>query len=109
MTAAKMNRLPGARRPSGIDLVGDGGEFVVEPLIVADESPAGHGDLEEDELPAVLGVGLEQVVDGAQAVGNALRVIRAVDADSEETIAVAQLRAPSRYMRFDGRRARLAV
>jgi len=82
VAAAEMNGLPGARRPSGIDLVGDGGEFVVEPLIVADESPAGHGDLEEDELPAVLGVGLEQVVDGAQAIGNALRVIRAVDADS---------------------------
>ena len=51
-----------------------------------DHRSAGRSELEEEEAPSVLWKPLEKALDGKQALQDALRVVQAVHADTEETV-----------------------
>src|SRR4029079_6207043 len=72
--------------------------------ILANLAPARHGDLHERDLAAQVGSQLEQKLDRAEALGDALRVVEPVDAEQQP--AVGELLAEPRERPVDAGLAR---
>jgi hypothetical protein len=71
---------PAGRRETPVDAADQLVDLPLELLVLRNLRPAGNRELQQDDLLAVLGVDLEQALEGAHALRDALGVVEAVDA-----------------------------
>ena len=90
--------------PAGVDLLGLLGGFRLEATIGAELAAGRRRRLDEDELAAPLGMGLQQIVDGAHPVQDAFGVVEALDADGDPRIGASPKRLADRPPAFLDRR-----
>jgi len=83
--------LPSARAEAAVDAIGFRLHFRHQILIALDVSAAGRADLHESKLFLIRGVFLEEPLDSAKPLGNALGIVHSIDAKTHEARLDSQL------------------
>ena len=76
-------RRPVELREAAVDAAGQPVELGAQLAVLVDLLARARADLQEVDLAAMLGMALEQATIGLEAVGQALGIVHAVDADGE--------------------------
>src|SRR3984893_5021925 len=91
MALEKDDGLPAAGLEAGVDAFGFGGELAEQILVAVNVGAAGRADLDKGKAALVRRIKLEEEFDGAEALENAFGVVNAIDANSNERGADAEL------------------
>src|SRR6202011_3196527 len=81
--------------PAPIDFFDQAVNFVVEALVGAHVSTAGHSDLDKYQPLPEVRILLQEQIEGAQPFRDALGVVDAIDADADPFVAEGQLLSPA--------------
>src|SRR5258708_21553169 len=91
MAFEKDDGLPATGLKARVDALSFGGDVVEQRLVALNLGATGSADLNEGEAALVRGVKLEEELYAAEALENAFHVIDAIDANSQECGADAEL------------------
>ena len=82
-----MHRLIADPAVTAVDQASQRRDLALELLVVLDPETARHGHLEEVHAPVPLGVPLQEEIEGAQTLGDPLRVVHALHAEQQAPVA----------------------
>src|SRR4030095_8599827 len=91
----KESRIPGSRKQLPIDFFGKPLNRFFKHFVLLDSGPAGHRNLNKNEIADVFGIACEQLVDCAEPFGDSFCVIDAINPDPDQLGAYAEVVDPS--------------